>query len=265
MKLLKFKCSDIEADFTMPKFQRSQDNRVNKIATYMKEAGEYASMPIVANERFEIIDGGHRVKAFVFAVKNYNIKDEILVLIDSNANKETFVRLNKTKQVSFSHKAKIHDAIIYLENNMGASFTVGSSTKSSLGSADFARGLYMIRGNISRIKQCSQDEAFYLLDNIGTEKLRESYLYINEIKNRYIDNVGHGKKFLQKLFLYFCYLNNKIELKDKDIHRVSSRFPRSLGGDIGIAYNKELFVEAYNYNKKAGRVDISIFNNNREV
>jgi hypothetical protein len=260
MRLETFTSSDIKEKFKLPPYQRKRDSRVNEIALYMAEKGSYSSLPIVINSSYEIIDGGHRCEGFLIAVEKHNIRDEIQVLIDDNADRETFLRLNKTKQVPFSHKVKIHDSIIFLEKKIGASFTLGSSTKSSIGAADFARSLYIINVNKERVKQCSQKEAFDLLDNIGTEELITNYTKINNLKNRYLDKIPNDKKFSQKIFLYLCYLDMHIDLSDSDINRIATRMPISIGGDIGLPYNKELFIEAYNYNKKTNRLTINIFN-----
>lgn len=258
MKLIQMTFKDAKEKCKMPEFQRKSDSRVNSIAKYMGDNGEYASLPIVVNNEFEVIDGGHRLKAFFIAFEDFNIKDEILVLVDDKANKDTFLRLNLAKPVSFAHKVKIHDAIEYLEEKVGASFTVGRSTKLSIGTADFARGLFILKRMNDRFKQCSQKEAFDVLDNIDTKELKQLYVSINRLKNRYFENIGN-RKFMQKLFLYLLFVETKIKLSDKDIERAIERFPNSLGGDIGLALNKEIFIEAFNFNKKKNRLSISIF------
>ena len=258
MKLIQMTYRNAKEKCRTPEFQRKSDSRVNSIAKYMGDNGEYASLPIVVNSDYEVIDGGHRLKAFFIAFEDFKIKDEILVLVDEKANKDTFLRLNLTKPVSFAHKVKIHNAIEYLEKNIGANFTVGRSTKLSMGTADFARGLFILKSINDRFKQCSQKEAFNVLDNINIEELKQLYTSIDRLKNRYFEHIGN-RKFMQKLFLYFIFIRERIQLSDKDIKRTIERFPNSLGGDIGLALNKEIFIEAFNFNKKKNRLSIAIF------
>ena len=258
MILITMTYQEAKAKCKIPEFQRKQDNRVSSIAKYMGEHGEYSSLPIVINNDFEVIDGGHRLNAFFIAFEDFKIKDEILALVDDKANKDTFLRLNLAKPVSFAHKVKIHDSVEYLEEKLGASFTLGRSTKSSIGTADFARGLFILKRTKTRLKQCSQKEAFDVLDSIEIRELEQLYTSINSLKNRYFEHIGN-RKFMQKLFLYFLFIGEKIQLSDKDIERTIERFPNSLGGDIGLALNKEIFIEAFNFNKKKNRLSITIF------
>ena len=84
---------------------------------------------------------------------------------------------------------------------------------------------------------------------------------IVEIKRKYFEALDKykNKKYLQKLFLYLVsYQFKNTEIDQAMFDKIISRFPNSMGGDIGLAYNKQLFVDAFNYNLKKESNKINI-------
>ena len=101
--------------------------------------------------------------------------------------------------------------------------------------------------------------------NISYQEL-EKYKFpeYQRLKNRYVDNLIVGQRFLQKHFLYFTWFEKLNLITEKDYEKIVPRLPKSLGGDIGMVYNKNLFLECFNYGRKKTRQDLSAFDKEEE-
>ena len=244
---------------TMPDFQRVQDKaRVNELRDYFIEKGKYDSMPILVNQRGEVIDGGHRLNGFIKAFEEGKIDDKIYVLVDMEANKDTFLAVNKGRAVSISHKIKIHDKIKHLKE-IGYRFS-DISTSKSLSYVDFARALALqIRYlNNQPVIQAKQLEINKILDDIEIKDLKRFAVTILEVHNKYF-SLCYGKKFNQKVFLYIYWTFIKFGLSDNDIERIIKSYSSSLGGDIGTTFNKQTFLDILNYRKRINTIKLEEF------
>ena len=262
MKLIELtlkECKELE----MASFQREQGkSKVKDLYDFFVKKGKYVGIPILINGNNKVIDGGHRVKAFIKAKEDGLIKGNILALRDAFADKQTFLNVNKGTPVPINHKVKIHSKIEHLIKN-GASLSYKTSG-SSLSYVDFARCLCIIDRHINqlRLKQSSQKEIQILLDKISITDVTKLYYKIYTLKDMYFNSLKKypNRKYMQKLFLYIVAISFKINLKENDMDRIVNKFPMSLGGDIGLAYNKQVFVDAYNFNikKECNRISIDI-------
>jgi len=246
-------------NYELPVYQRKNHRRVkiNEIKKEMLEKNVYCFAPITVNENNEIIDGGHRYIAFCELIKDDLIKDGIEILTEAGASKESFLSMNNGTSVSLAHKIMIIDNIEKMKNN-GFSFTYGMSTMSSFGIADFGRAYHLLHGG-GVCRQCTQKKLLEFLNNAPYEKLVDTYIELEEYKRLYISNLEQSQKFLQKMFLYFVWLLRKNILVKDDFRRIVKKLPSSMGGDIGTGYNKSVFLDCYNYNKKINRLDFSVF------
>lgn len=257
-KLEFIKYTDLEK-YKLPDYQRLKINR-NKVSNIQKiliKEQKYTLSPIVVSEDFYIVDGGHRVTAFKESFMRGDISDGIWILIDSKASKETFIQLNMGTPVSIAHKLYISDNIERMRKN-GFSFTEGSSTRSSFGVADFARGCYIYNIN-DTFRQSSANKLIEFIDNLTYDEIVLYYKKLEKYKNLYVDSLLVGQRFLQKHFLYFVWFEKLNLMEKSDYEKIVPRLPKSLGGDIGMSYNKNLFLECYNYNRKKSRQDLSVF------
>ena len=251
--------------YSFLEYQRLVVNKgkVKAIIEVLNNSGKYTLLPIVVSEDFLIVDGGHRVTAFRAAFLNGSIEDGIWVLIDNIASKETFIQLNMGTPVSIAHKLYISNNIKKMRDN-GFSFIEGSSTKSSIGVADFARAYYVFT-TYGIFKQASAKVLIDFINECDYESLVTAYRLITNITDKYYKNLSVGQRYLQKHFLYFIWMERKKVITDRDYEKVVPRLPNSLGGDIGMLYNKTIFLECFNFGKKKSRIDLSIFDNSKEV
>lgn len=254
MRLEKINVEKI-SDLGIATFQRdTTPEKVKDLYNFFIERGFFDCLPLLVDGNYNIVDGGHRAEAYLRAFKDGKVKNELYILINESADINTFLNVNKGTPVSINHKVKIHK----ITNILKASGIVLSTktTSISLSYVDLARALaivYRTKNKLS-LKQSSQKELFTYIDYFcNQDELLDIVSEIIEIKNIYFESISKdsSKKYLQKLFLYlisFSFKNKKINASLMD--KIVNRFPLSLGGDISVAYNKQLFVDAYNYNLK---------------
>lgn len=244
---------------TMPDFQRVQSkSRVRELKDYYIQKGKYDSMPILVNARGEVIDGGHRLYGFLRAFETGSIEDGIYVLVDNEANKDSFLAVNKGQVVSIGHKIKIHDKIKCLKSK-GYGLSDSTSGK-SLGYVDFARALSLsVRHlNNQNIIQSKQKEIMNTLEQLEMNEIERIAKTIFEIHHRYF-SLSFGKKFNQKVFLYIYWTYIKFDITDSDIERIIKSYSASLGGDIGTTFNKQTFLDILNYRKRINIITLEQF------
>tara|TARA_R110000824_G_scaffold91480_2_gene222646 strand:- start:9675 stop:10484 length:810 start_codon:yes stop_codon:yes gene_type:complete len=262
-ELLNISYQELEK-YKFPEYQRLKinKNKTSAIEKILINAKEYNLLPIVVSEDFLIVDGGHRSVAFRECYKRGDVVGGIWVLIDKKASKETFIQLNMGSPVSIAHKIYISDNIEKMRKN-GFSFTQGNSTKSSFGVSDFARAFYIYSLKES-FRQASASKLIDFINDMPYSDCVNAYIKLTILKNRYVDNLIVGQRFLQKHFLYFTWFEKLNLITEKDYEKIVPRLPKSLGGDIGMVYNKNLFLECFNYGRKKTRQDLSVFNREEE-
>ena len=254
MKLVELNIEEVRS-LKIASFQRETNkSKVNDLVRFYEKKGFFDSMPILINENHIVIDGGHRIKAYLKAFDNGNMKDGVFALIKDKANKETFLSVNRGTPVNINHKVKIHSKAEFLLKR-GFPFSAKTSPN-TISYVDFARALFLFQrkeDNLS-IKQSNQKEIFSMLNKINHNELIEKSSVIQSVHDKYFLALSKevNKKYLQKLFLYFVWL----ELTQKNVNmkiydKVVRRFPLSLGGDIGVSFNKILFIDAFNFNLKS--------------
>ena len=236
--------------------------KVRALYKFYCEKGFFDSLPILVDEEKNIYDGGHRAEAYKMAFNDGKVKNEVIVLLNKNANQETFLNLNKGTPVSLNHKVKINKITKLLESR---GFLLSHNTsRNSLSYIDLARALSIVKRiqDGLNIKQSNQEEIFNHLDYFySSNDLVKITTKIVEIKRKYFEALDKykNKKYLQKLFLYLVsYQFKNTEIDQAMFDKIISRFPNSMGGDIGLAYNKQLFVDAFNYNLKKESNKINI-------
>lgn len=265
MELKKIKVSELK-NFDMASFQRETKSiKVKRLYEFYIKKGFFDTMPILVSETNKIIDGGHRSSAYIKAFEDGYVKDEVFILIKKGANKDTFLNVNKGTPVSINHKVKIHSKIEYLLKK-GYNLSYKTSPL-SLSYVDLARALCIINQieNSDNIRQSNPDYIESTLNKISLENIEKNTDFIFSIKDKYFNSLilNPKKRFLQKLFLYFVFIEKKrIDIKQSIYDKVVGKLPNGLSGDIGIAYNKQLFIDAYNFNFKleSNRIDLNIFN-----
>jgi len=249
--------------------QRQQSkSHINGLVDFFKEKGEYCCMPILINGNNEIIDGGHRTKAYIESFEKGYIKGNLLALVDKNANTETFLNVNKGKAVSLSHKLKLNSHIEYLTKYKPLSYKTSSV---SISYVDFGKGLVAynqgknnLRLSKPSLKSIESELLKYGLTNIYL--LQDVFDTVYEIKNFYFSGIKrNNKKFVQKLFQYFCYLHGRIGIDKEKIDNIVARFPNSLGGDLTFSENLIQFIEIYNFKKRKDKIDLITFQDEKEI
>ena len=247
---LKFLTKQEVLKLKIPDFQRKINvAHRNKMVKTINNEG-YSLSPIMINENGEIVDGQHRVSAYLIS----NSQENLPAIIVKDISKKLFLQLNMGKPVTISHKVFIHEKVQLLAEQYP--IIIGSSNLTSIGSSDLARGLFII--DTKTVKQASQKEIFDMLDNAKVDELRKHTEKLLNIKKMYESNLTIKKKFLQKYFLYFCFLDSVVGLDNTDFERTVPRLSTSLGGDIGLPFNQQIFLDCFNYRKR-NKLDISIF------
>lgn len=251
-------------EYKLPPYQRLKINRskINGIRKILENEKIYTLLPIVVSTDNMIIDGGHRSKAYMELYKQGNVTGDIWALVDKQASKNTFVQLNMGSPVSIAHKLYISDNIEKMREN-GFLFTEGISTKVSIGVTDFARALFIYKTDVI-FKQSSASVLIDFINNLTYDEITKGYRTIYNFKEKYTNCLNVGQRFLQKHFLYITLMEKRGIMTEKDYARVVPRLPNSLGGDIGLTYNKNIFIECFNFGKKKNRIDMSIFENKKE-
>lgn len=242
----------------IPEYQRKIDQAHKRsMLQCIIDKNDFCFMPITINKHNEVVDGQHRLMAYI----DSGIETTIPAICYEDSNKDTFLAMNKGKTVAVAHKILIHEKMKLLKNI--TKITTGSSTKDSISASDLGRAVVLLK--TGAIVQARQQVIFYILDNISSDEflvLAQKALYV---KNKYFDNLPINKKFLQKLYLFIVHTSSKIDLSDADFYRIIDRFPNSLGGDISLTINKQFFIDAYNYKKRSGKIDLDFLQTQQSI
>lgn len=237
----------------IPSYQRGiKKSIVNAISLSLNESIEWDIPPIMINGKKEVIDGQHRLKAFLQSNATFYIP----VVIHKKAEKKDFIIYNNGSKVQLGHKIMIHDIMIEIQKHINQKIVPNSSTRTAMSASDLAKGMYIY---ISQsVIQANQKKLFSMLESTPINKLIDVANIVISIKDAYFSSLDMGKRFRQQWFLYYCVLSSMgVDILIR-MNTTVNRMPNSAGGDISLLENQAAFLDAFNFKLK-NKHNISIF------
>jgi len=235
----------------VPSYQRKLSNgMVKKISAHFDNANGWDIPPVVINDNYEIIDGQHRVAAYLASSATF----KIAAIRMSGSGKKDFLLFNEGKAVTTAHKIMIHEKIINIKDNFNIS--ISPSTISSINASDLMKSV-----GILYKKKClspTKEQIFFILDTISEERLFNLVEKVVFIKNKYIEALTAENKFKQKWLLFYVFMSSAGLLKNSDFERTVNRLPNTSGGDISLFQARAEFIDIFNY-RLHNRNKIDIF------
>ena len=225
-ELFSFKYVDYQEalSFKMPEYQRGLNkSHKNRISRDIIKNNTYVSEPILISKDLFVIDGQHRLSAYL-QHKKTTCKIPVLIR-NEKAHKEVFLQANSQKPVTASHKAYISDIGGMLRDKVKISITQGHILSNKrkydeMSAIELLKGIYLILKD-DKLSHPPIDKMFEELKTFSKHKILTSADDFIRIYQTYLLNTD-PEKFMITIPYMFAKISNRGISKEKDIIRVAN-------------------------------------------